>query len=1046
MGHTRAWAVATLLTAASLGWALEPCGEWQQVLPWPTGAVLNAVAVGDGRVVAVGCGVALTSDDGVVWSAWPLDPGVCLQDVIWVGDRFLAVGGRDGTPGESVVATSRDGTTWGLQGIGSGALRSVAWDGRALVAVGHQGLTPLLVHSADGEVWTPVNAVGALWLLGVSWGNGVWVAVGDHVLRSADGLQWEAVAGEGLGGRAVVWAGDRFVAIGQGATLVSPDGAAWSAFSEPDLLDFAKFITWNGRRLLAGGGSDDQGRGGRGMLTVSVDGSTWSTRVDVPFAVHAGVWTHGRWVIVGDRGLVGSSADGQAWRWLYDSPHKLPLRDVAAHGPSLVAVGGEREGNGAIGTILASEGGVGWALGPDAGCPLLRVEWAGEDAAGGHWLAVGRYGCVGRLSEDGWWTSLGDLGVDREYWAVASSGETAVLIGGNALQPFLTLLSGDELTDLAPPGYGTMADVLWTGAEFVLVGEGVTGSSADGRAWSFRPGSGSLRRLATNGRRLVAVGLAGIAAWSDDGETWTPAPTGTTADLSDVTWAGDRFLAGSLDGTLVQSADGVAWESAEPFPFPDLQGLAWSGRELGAVTGYGTIARRRCSEENLLPDSAPRLVVPVAAHRPGLGGTAWRTDLAVVSPGDHWSEVWVGLVATGAAAPTWQRFLLPPGGQLDRADVVSRTFALDDAAGPLLIASEQELAVASRSFTEEAAGTYGELFPAFAEADALTGGRVAVLPMLEQDTAFRTNLGLTNLGAAPVTVRVELLDAAGSPLGDREVELGPLAWVQLDGALGAGPVADASALVSADDLAARFVAYASVIDNATGDPTLVLPTTASSEPLLLPAVSHGAGAAGTFWRSDLEVANPGPSDASYRLELLAGDVVASPAFSLAPGASRRHADVVASAFAASGNAALRVVPTAGAVAATSRTFTAGGGGTYGQGIPAVPESGSEGAVALPGLEESVRFRTNLGLVNPGDSEVAATVELYRGDGSLAGALQETVPARSLAVLSRVFARVGATELDSGYAVVRTDTAGARLLAWASVVDNATGDPSFVLGR
>ena len=34
-------------------------------------------------------------------------------------------------------------------------------------------------------------------------------------------------------------------------------------------------------------------------------------------------------------------------------------------------------------------------------------------------------------------------------------------------------------------------------------------------------------------------------------------------------------------------------------------------------------------------------------------------------------------------------------------------------------------------------------------------------------------------------------------------------------------------------------------------------------------------------------------------------------------------------------------------------------------------------------------------------------------------------------------------MDNGFAVVRSDTAGALFYAWASVVDNRSGDPTFI---
>ena len=59
-------AVALLVALPAL--ALDPCGEWQRVFPWPTDASLEGVAWGHGRFVAVGGGVALTSEDSVIWT------------------------------------------------------------------------------------------------------------------------------------------------------------------------------------------------------------------------------------------------------------------------------------------------------------------------------------------------------------------------------------------------------------------------------------------------------------------------------------------------------------------------------------------------------------------------------------------------------------------------------------------------------------------------------------------------------------------------------------------------------------------------------------------------------------------------------------------------------------------------------------------------------------------------------------------------------------------------------------------------------------------
>jgi hypothetical protein len=44
---------------------------------------------------------------------------------------------------------------------------------------------------------------------------------------------------------------------------------------------------------------------------------------------------------------------------------------------------------------------------------------------------------------------------------------------------------------------------------------------------------------------------------------------------------------------------------------------------------------------------------------------------------------------------------------------------------------------------------------------------------------------------------------------------------------------------------------------------------------------------------------------------------------------------------------------------------------------------------------------------------------------------------------KIFDDMGAGEVDNGYAVVRVITDGGKVLAYASVVDNLSGDPVYV---
>ena len=1024
-------ALALLLLAAASSFA-QTGNPWRELLPFPTASSLDGVTYGDGRFVAVG-EVALTSDDGVVWAPHSLPGWVDLKGVVWSGGQFVAAG-TDSQLG--VVATSPDGVNWSVRIISACPLDDVAGDGQAVVVAGGGLRTGALVaFSPDGESWVGTNLPGAEYVSAVAWGNGRWIAVaGSTAWSSTDGIEWAAADLPELV-RDLVWDGSRFVAVTCCAVLASSDGLSWKQIGTPPLRSPTFVAASHGQLLIDGERPDDADPLLRGWVAQSRDGASWSEPVGVPSLPRAAVRAEGEWVVVGFDGLVGTSPDGLSWRWGWQGL-PAPVTQLAAHGDELVAGCSQSDS----GTLLSNSGGVSWRQVDQVQSPIRDLVFAGN-----RWIAIGSETALQSADTMEWDCFFQcETPGSRTLWSVAASATAVVLVTSDGTRPYLSTLVDDRLTEVPIDPETWPRDLLWTGSRFVMVGDRTYGWSEDGISWTFGALDLSLTALAGHGSRLVAVGAQGAAAWSEDGETWNGVPTGTTADLVAVTWAGDRFVAAAKHGELVASPDGASWTAMEPFVGRLPSALAWTGEELIVGTNRGIVGRRLQAGETPPASAALRQLVPVAAHRSGIGGTDWRSDLHLTAASDDWAEVWLGLVAGDAGAPEWQRVALPPGGQLDRDDLVGRGFGLDNAAGPLLVASERPLAVTSRTFTGGAGGSYGQEIPAIPEEELAEGGTALVLPMLRQDGAFRTNLGVTNGGDEPIVVEIALFDAEGRALGTVDRELPPLGWEQVDGVLaevGAAPLSDAYAVVSASPSTARFAAYASIVDAVTGDPTTITGLPAVAEALVVPAAGRGPGLAGTFWRSDLEVVNPGRDPAAYRIERLDGS--AAVAFELAAGQAHRHTDVLAE-LGVNGTAALRVVPTAGEVAVASRTYTTGGGGGFGQGVPAVAESTIAGGRAvLPGLAESPRFRTNLGLVNPGDEDVAAVVELFRGDGSAAGAVRAPVPAGSLVTLVHAF---GAGWVESGYAVVHGEPEGVPLLAWASVVDNATGDPVLVMGR
>src|SRR5258708_15269612 len=71
-----------------------------------------------------------------------------------------------------------------------------------------------------------------------------------------------------------------------------------------------------------------------------------------------------------------------------------------------------------------------------------------------------------------------------------------------------------------------------------------------------------------------------------------------------------------------------------------------------------------------------------------------------------------------------------------------------------------------------------------------------------------------------------------------------------------------------------------------------------------------------------------------------------------------------------------------AIRVTSRTFTTGSAGTYGQAVPNVSSDDLATTLLLTGLESDANFRTNIGLVNRSGAPVAAGMTLYDANGNV----------------------------------------------------------------
>lgn len=506
------------------------------------------------------------------------------------------------------------------------------------------------------------------------------------------------------------------------------------------------------------------------------------------------------------------------------------------------------------------------------------------------------------------------------------------------------------------------------------------------------------------------------------------APTHTYAAQGEYTWTLTVTLAGTSEtrsGTVVVTAPPVVPPLAGPWP------RAW--------------------------------IVVTSAHKPGLAGTRWVTDLTIHNPASEDEAADIYFLAEGQdnrGAPG--RRVVVGGGQSARlTDVVDSTFGIRNKAGALLVTAAHPLLVSSRTYNDAIAGSFGQYVPGIPLEKAYAQGDSIWLPQLTRTAGFRTNIGFVNAGGTPASVSCVVRRSLGGRLGTRTVNVSPFGYFQatdLLGDLGGLQEADAFAQVSTSSPAARILAYASVVDNRTGDPVCVLPVARGiagpEDALYLPAAAHLRGALGTNWRTDVGLLNTGSATAQLEVALLPRDQtnlqprtvpVLVPA-----GQSTRSLDALASLFAFEGAAALRVGVDQGTVMATARTFNDQPVGSFGQFIPGEPASegldfGQTARLLLLARSADARqgFRSNIGFTNLTGAAAVVELGMFGSGGSPLGSRSLQLPPFSFRQMDDALGQVTASTVEGGYAVVGTTTPGGRFLAYASVIDNRSGDPIYV---
>jgi hypothetical protein len=455
--------------------------------------------------------------------------------------------------------------------------------------------------------------------------------------------------------------------------------------------------------------------------------------------------------------------------------------------------------------------------------------------------------------------------------------------------------------------------------------------------------------------------------------------------------------------------------------------------------------------------------IPAAAVAAGAQGAFFQTDVEINNTGAEEAQVsfqWLPRGEDNSEPAESEPVALAAGQSLRYENVLTELFGLEpDSLGALkMVATTESVIGMSRTYNSpegETAGTFGQGLPAIRATEMIQGSEPQRIIFLSENDDSRANVGCVNGTDQPLRINIGVFDAEGSPLETKTMDLAPFSNNQINRVFRDYQPVNGYVDVWSDSDDALYYCYGSMLDNLTSDPTTILPQVPSADISFIPAAALAAGLEGAFFQTDVDLNNVGATDLTYRLAWLPRGAdntgaVHSDLFSLAPGAGVRYANVLDELFGLEPDqvGALAVEASTIDLLAMSRTYnlpSAEVAGTFGQelaGIPADRMIASGVKKRIIFMNENDDVRANVGCQNGSDQPMRVFIELFNSAGeSLETKTMDLAP-YSNNQITRVFRSY--SPVEAGYVDVWTDTEGASIYCYGSVLDNLTSDPTTVL--
>ncbi len=292
------------------------------------------------------------------------------------------------------------------------------------------------------------------------------------------------------------------------------------------------------------------------------------------------------------------------------------------------------------------------------------------------------------------------------------------------------------------------------------------------------------------------------------------------------------LTSGDIDSHSWDFGDGATATAANPTHIYSDQGSYTVTLTVTGPAGSGSKVR---SDYIVVSGSQPTncvgqaMFLAAAAHISGAGGSVWRTDLAAFNPGSQATTLAMAFLprdSDNSAVDCIAARTVAAEAAVHFNDLLSGFFGVDEGAGGVAIYSDSgaEIVLTSRTYNQTADGTFGQSIPGRSAAEGIADGDTGVLIGLFENQAYRTNIGFLNTAATSSDVLVELYGEDGSYLGERTLTLAPGDQHQENRILAgftSGELSNARAEITVTG--GPVLAYASVVDNKTSDPSYIEP-------------------------------------------------------------------------------------------------------------------------------------------------------------------------------------------------------------------------------